>query len=96
VTLSINRLDYTISGCDFQYFLNTKSDKTIAYGPGLLQTNATREFTMFVIQARDVNNENRKSGADEFVVHIVRTDKVKSKEDIERDLEEQKKLQLQK
>lgn len=54
--------------------MNTKADNTLAFGPGLLKENAIGYPTTFYIQARNVNNQNRESGADEFVVQIVRPD----------------------
>ena len=41
-------------------------------GPGLLKNNALGKETVFYIQARDKNNENRTSGDDKFRVTIVR------------------------
>ena len=43
----------TITKSDFTYFLNTKADQTIAYGPGLLHENAVGVDTMFLIQSRN-------------------------------------------
>jgi len=39
VRVSINKMDYTIECANFTYYLNTKADKTIAFGPGLLKDN---------------------------------------------------------
>lgn len=49
VYVSINKSDYTITKAQFKYFLNTKAEQTIAYGPGLLNENAIGQDTMFVI-----------------------------------------------
>ena len=49
VYISINKGDYTITKSFFTYYLNTKAENTIAYGPGLLQENAVGQETMFVI-----------------------------------------------
>ena len=56
--------------------MNTKAEKTIAFGPGLLRENAIKTETMFYIQARNLNNQNRESGADEFDIKITRPDLV--------------------
>lgn len=80
VFVSINKQDFTITKASYTYYLNTKADKTLAYGPGLLMDNSLHE-TMFIIQARNKDNKCRESGADEFVVKIVRPDKVKDIED---------------
>lgn len=74
VRVSINKQDYTIQGSAFTYYLNTKAEKTLAFGPGLLKDNAIKTETMFYIQARNLNNQNRESGADEFVISIFRPD----------------------
>jgi len=81
--VSINKGDYTITHSSFTYYLNTQGDKCIAYGPGLLADNATSTETMFVIQARNKKDMNRESGADEFVVSIIRPDLVPVEEDEE-------------
>ena len=72
VTLAIDRGDFTITSAKFNFFLNTKADKTIAYGPGLLCENPADAKTVFYIQARNEKGENRVSGADEFVVELKR------------------------
>ena len=36
------------------------------FGPGVLRENAIKNETMFYIQTRNLNNQNRESGADEF------------------------------
>lgn len=84
VTVSINKADYTITSTEYAYFLNTKAEKTIAYGPGLLSgefKNAVGEETVFIIQARDGENKNRTSGNDSFIVEIIRPDKIKKAEE---------------
>ena len=70
VMLAIDRGDFTITKTKFSYFLNTKAERTLAYGPGLQCENPVGVKTSFFIQARNKDNENRKSGADEFVVKI--------------------------
>lgn len=84
VTVSINKGDYTITSSEYSYFLNTKAEKTLAYGPGLLSgefKNAVGEETCFIIQARDGENKNRTSGNDQFLVEIIRPDKIKKVEE---------------
>ena len=71
----------TITKTDFTYFLNTKADQTIAYGPGLLHDNAVGVDTMFYIQARNAEGKNRESGSDEFVISIRRPDLEKGPEE---------------
>lgn len=58
----------------FSYYLNSKADKTLMFGPGLLKENAIKAETIFYIQARNTNNQNRESGADEFHIEIIRPD----------------------
>lgn len=50
----------------YSYFLNSKAEKTLMFGPGVLRDNAIKCDTMFYIQTRNLNNQNRESGADEF------------------------------
>ena len=66
--------DLTITRSAFKYFLNTRAEKTIAFGPGLLKSNAVGQKTSVYIQSRNVNNENRKSGNDQFKVKIYHHD----------------------
>ena len=70
VRLSINKGDFTIMHSCFSYYLNTKADKTIAYGPGLLGENLAGAGTVFLIQARNAKGFNRESGSDGFEVKI--------------------------
>lgn len=77
----MNKGDYTITKSSFTYYLNTKADKTIAYGPGLLTENAIGAQTTIVIQARNKNDQNRESGSDEFIVTIRNPAKIKKIEE---------------
>lgn len=70
--------DLTITNSQFKYFLNTKADKTIAFGPGLMNENAVGIPTSFYIQAKNINNENRSSGNDEFKIEIYYVDPVEA------------------
>jgi dynein heavy chain len=72
VRVYTDRSDLTITSCAFNYFLNTKADKSIAFGPGLLRGNVARQKTVFFVQARNMLNENRKSGTDQFRVRVQR------------------------
>ncbi len=49
VFVSINKADYTITSTSFTYYLNTKAENTIAYGPGLLENNALGADTQVII-----------------------------------------------
>ena len=68
------RYDLTITSAEFTYYLNTKADQTICFGPGLLEDNYTEAETMFIIQSRNAEGANRRTGSDEFKVKIKRTD----------------------
>lgn len=50
--------------------MNTRAYKSLAYGPGLLNDGAIGQPTEFIIQARNDNGENRRSGRDKFQVKI--------------------------
>jgi dynein heavy chain len=49
VKVSIKGGDFTITSSFFTYFLNTKAENTIAYGPGLLHDNTMGSDTVIVI-----------------------------------------------
>lgn len=74
IRVSCGKYDMTITSAEFTYFLNTKADQTIAFGPGLLEGNHVDGEAMFYIQARNAEGENRTTGADEFKVTIKRLD----------------------
>jgi dynein heavy chain len=50
--------------------LDTKPNKSLVYGPGVLKENLAGTETEFVIVARNELNENRISGRDSYVVKI--------------------------
>lgn len=52
--------------------MNTRAYKSLAYGPGLLNEGSVAHPTEFIIQARNENGENRKSGRDNFQVKIMK------------------------
>jgi dynein heavy chain, axonemal len=70
VQLSIQGGDLTTTACTFAYFMNTRAYKSLAYGPGLLPEGAVGAPTEFIIQARNDQGENRRSGRDNFQVKI--------------------------
>jgi len=73
IQLSIANGDMTNTWVNFQYFLNTRALKSLAYGPGLLQNVAAGIPVEFKIIARNDLGENRASGRDIFEVKIKRT-----------------------
>jgi len=50
--------------------MNTRALKSLAFGPGLLKDQAVGEPVEFIIQARNDEGQNRKSGRDVFQVTI--------------------------
>ena len=70
VQLSFASDDLTTTYCQFNFFLDTKAEKSLCYGPGLLQDCAINEPVEFIIQARNELDENRSSGRDNFQVTI--------------------------
>ena len=68
--LSIQGGDLTTTWTSFSYFKNTRASKSLAYGPGIIPDGAIGTPTEFVIQARNEDGENRKSGRDKFQVKI--------------------------
>jgi dynein heavy chain len=70
VQLSILGNELTTTFAYYTYFLNTRALKSLAFGPGLLKDSAVGEPVEFVIQARNDEGQNRKSGRDQFQVTI--------------------------
>jgi len=62
--------DLTTTWIPFQYYLNTRAFKSLAYGPGLLQDVKPGEPVEFCIVARNDLGENRTSGRDTFEVKV--------------------------
>ena len=70
VQLSFANDDLTTTYAEFHFFLDTKAEKSLCYGPGLLKDCALNEPVEFIIQARNEQEENRTSGRDNFQVSI--------------------------
>lgn len=70
VQLSILGNELTTTYVHYNYFLNTRAYKSLCYGPGILKEQAVGEPVEFVIQARNDEGQNRKSGRDVFKVTI--------------------------
>ena len=73
IQLSIGGKDLTTTWINFNYFLNTRANKSLAFGPGLLQEVCVGTPVEFTIVARNDLGENRTSGLDNFQVKITRT-----------------------
>jgi len=71
VQLMIATGDLTTTWVPFSFFLNTRANKSLCHGTGLFQDQAVGAPIEFIIQARNDQNENRKSGRDDFQVKIV-------------------------
>ena len=70
VQLSFASNDLTTTYAEFSFFLDTRAERSLCYGPGLMQNAALNEEVEFIIQARNDNMENRSSGRDDFQVTI--------------------------
>ena len=70
IRVSIRGGAYTITSTKFTYFMNTRAQKSLAFGPGLLKEGSAGNSTVFFIQSRNDLGENRRSGSDKFIVHI--------------------------
>lgn len=66
VQLSFASSDLTTTYAEFSFFLDTRAEKSLCYGPGLLTDCAINEPVEFIIQARNESEENRTSGRDNF------------------------------
>jgi dynein heavy chain len=64
--------DLTTTWIPFNFFLNTRAIKSLAYGPGILENSVAGAEVEFIIQARNDLCENRSSGNDVFEVKITR------------------------
>lgn len=73
--LKLGTKSFTNGAVVLPYFAVTDCSKSVAFGPGLLTSeaasaNAVGEPTMFIIKAKDKSSKNRSCGMDEFVVRI--------------------------
>ena len=66
VQLQFSSEDLTTTWKPYTFFMNTRAVKSLCYGAGLLEDQCPNEPTSFLIQARNDNCENRKSGRDSF------------------------------
>jgi dynein heavy chain len=76
VQLSILGNELTTTFVPYTYFLNTRSHKSLCFGPGILKDQAVGEPVEFIIQTRNDEGQNRKSGRDTFAVTIKTNDGV--------------------
>jgi len=70
VKVQIGPRDFTTTVAHYTYFLNSIAEKSLCFGPGVLQEQQANMETRFMIQARNQLGENRKSGRDEFMVTV--------------------------
>lgn len=70
VQLQFSSEDLTTTWKPYAFFMNTRAVKSLCYGAGLLEDQCPEEPTSFLIQARNDNCENRKSGRDVFQVIV--------------------------
>jgi dynein heavy chain len=71
VQLQIGQEEISTTWSNFNYFLNTRAVKSLAYGPGCMNQEVAPGFeTEFTIQARNDMGENRTSGRDIFEVNV--------------------------
>jgi dynein heavy chain len=77
VRVSIGGEGLTVNKIKWNYYVNTKPQKCVAYGPGLFEKGGLWGFpAIFKIQAKDVSGRNRTSGgeADAWVVTVKQGD----------------------
>ncbi len=70
VRLAIGSKDYTTTKAVYRYYLNTKAEKSLCFGPGLCDDQHAGQKTSFLIQSINELGENRTSGADEFDIRV--------------------------
>lgn len=70
VRVQIGSRDLTTTSTRYHYFLNSVAEKSLCFGPGVLQEQAANTEARVIIQLRNSLGENRKSGRDEFVIAV--------------------------
>lgn len=71
IQLQIGNEEISTTWVNFNYFLNTRAIKSLAYGPGCMaQEVSSGNEVEFTIQARNDLGENRTSGRDVFEVNV--------------------------
>jgi len=70
VRVQIGVRDFTTTVTSYHFFLNTIPEKSLCFGPGVLQDQGANTETRFLIQARNELGGNRASGRDEFVISV--------------------------
>lgn len=61
----------SVTKTQFSFFVDTACEKSCAYGPGVHHHQNAGEDTIFIINARDEEGNNRTSGRDHWQVRIV-------------------------
>ena len=70
VRVSLKGDSFTTTYQKDEFFAVSDCARCLAFGPGVLPGQAVGDTTMFVIQARDTENQPRSSGGDKFSIHI--------------------------
>lgn len=71
VQVQLSSQDLTTTWVNFNFFMNTRAEKSLAFGAGLLNDQAVNEPVTFIIQCRNDSGANRTSGRDQFQVKIM-------------------------
>jgi len=61
---------FTVNRIKWQFFVNTRPQKCIAYGPGIFEEGQWGFPAVFKIQAKDATGRDRTSGGDQFVATV--------------------------
>jgi dynein heavy chain len=70
VRVALKGDSFTTTYQKYEFFAVSDCARCLAFGPGVLEGQAVGDTTMFVIQARDTENQPRTSGGDKFNIHI--------------------------
>jgi len=73
VKVSMNGEMFTVNPIFYRYYDDTKGEKCVSYGPGLISASAGRPAS-FLVQAKNCRGESRTSGTDQFTVEVVYPD----------------------
>lgn len=95
VRVSVDGGDETLSSTYFSFFYNTKPNTTLAFGPAITVPNKPGIPSVFYIQARNIKNENRTTGRDDYRVEVYQKKVIEEVNDKEETIEKIVKIPIE-
>ncbi|CAK0791281.1 unnamed protein product [Prorocentrum cordatum] len=86
VRVQIGARDLTTTTTTYAFFLNSIADKSLCFGPGVLQEQQANQETRLIIQLRNQHGANRTTGRDEFVIILQQKVPLEDGKETRRDL----------